>query len=133
MSDAVYIEPSKRVTTIAVTCPKGLQPSNVVNLRQYAIRGVIVPAGWAGTALTFKASPTEVTDAGLITTPGLVLPVYDDAGSLVTVTIAASRYVVFGTEVAEKLNALGNFIVIVNNATQAADSTLTLVCVASTK
>lgn len=130
MATPVHIEPSRRVLfDRKADFAANVQPSSPVNLRGYALRGVIVPAGWNGTSLTFKAAPSEITDANLTA----ALSVFDDAGNAVTVTIAASRYVVFGTEVAEKLNALGDFIIVINNATQAAAASLTLVCVASTK
>jgi hypothetical protein len=101
--------------------------SAVINTAGFALRGFYVPTGFLGTALTFLASPTEVS----VNTDAKLLPVVDEAGTTLSVTVAAGRYVVLGKEFSEKLNALGNSIVIVSNASETV--ALTLVTVASGK
>jgi hypothetical protein len=128
----VHIEPSRRVLfDVGATFANGATLSGVVNMRGYALRSLYVPSGFQGTTVTFKASPSEVS----ANNDGKLLVVRDDAGNVVSVTVAAGNFTVFGTEVAEKLNAMGDFIVLVAGSAQnvANGITVTLARVASTK
>jgi hypothetical protein len=122
----IYIAPASRVQYKLAPFASATK-SAVVNLAGFALRGFVVPVGFVGTTLTFFASATDVgvnTDAKLV-------QVFDEAGIAVSVTVAAGRYVTCGKEVSEKLNAIGNNLVVQSNATETV--TLTLIGVASGK
>src|SRR5260370_35652740 len=126
MTQPVYLAPASRGQYKLAPFATAVR-MDVINPAGFALRGFYLPTGFLGTALTLLASATEVSsnlDAKL-------LPVVDEAGTTLSVTVAAGRYVVLGKEFSAKLNALGNSIVIVSNATETV--TLTLVTVASGK
>ncbi len=60
--------------------------SSAVNLRRHKIVAFHIPSGMLGVSLTFLCSPEESS--------ATYRPLYDDAGTLITITIAASRCVV---------------------------------------
>lgn len=66
---------SHAVATIA----NGASASDVIDLRDYAIAAIIMPTAWTTAALTFLTCAT----AG-----GTFLPVYDDAGTEVSIASA---------------------------------------------
>src|SRR3972149_1002650 len=84
MTQAVSIEPSRRVLPITVQITEGTALTTEIDLRGYQLRGIIMPAGWTAANLTFQASDK----AG-----GTFQDVYDDAGTEVVVTAAASRVI----------------------------------------
>lgn len=62
--------------------------SNAQDLRAYWLTGLYIPSGFEGTTLKFKAAQ-ESDDT--------FLAVYDDANNEVSMTVAASRYIGFGS------------------------------------
>lgn len=71
---------SPRLSSHAVaTIANGASQSDVIDLREYAIAAISMPAGWTTAALTFLASSTAA---------GTFLPVYDDAGTEVSIASA---------------------------------------------
>ena len=128
MSAPIYLEPSKRVVfDRTVTIANGQTTSGLIALRGYALRGLIVPSGLVGTAISFLADTQERGGSA-----SSALPVFDDAGAQVSVTVASGRYIVFGQAVAEKLNAC-EFIALVVGGVQNAARVIQLIGVASTK
>lgn len=125
---AVFLEPTKRVVfDRTATIANGQTTSGLVAMRGYALRGLITPAGFLGATLTFLADTQE---RGGKTTNAIA--VVDDAGAPLSITVAASSYIVFGQAVAEKLNAC-EFIAIVAATPQNAARVVTLIGVASAK
>jgi hypothetical protein len=105
----------------------GSTRSSVINCAGFAVRGLYIPAGFVGTAVTFLCANQEVSS----NVDAKLLPVTDEVGTVVSITVAASRYVVVGQEVGMKLNAMGSYIVVVSNASETL--TVPLVVVASAK
>ncbi len=85
-------------TTKTVTIAAGQSLSAAINLSAYKIMSIITPASIGGaTSITFQASATE---------NGTFVDVYDDAGTEVSVTVAASRAIGLDATAAE-LASLG--------------------------
>jgi hypothetical protein len=122
----VYLTPSSRIQ-YKLAAYAGATKSAVVNLAGFALRGFVVPTGFVGTTLTFFASASDVS----VNTDAKLVQVFDEAGIAVSVIVAPNRYVTCGKEVSEKLNAVGNNLVVQSNASETV--TLTLVTVASGK
>lgn len=69
-------------------------------LGEFALVGLVFPAGWTTANLTFQVSHDEITDAGAIPAGATYTDLYDDSGNAVTVTgAAASRTVTLGWNV----------------------------------
>lgn len=62
--------------------------SGQVDLLGYQLAGIVIPAEWEGIALKFKAA-AQARDGGA----GTFFPVHDKAGTEVSFTVAASRFV----------------------------------------
>ncbi len=87
MSGAVYIEPSRRLIVVPVTIASGQALSAAVPLLGYTLKGIIMPSAWTAAAITFQMSDKE---------SGTYVDVFDDGGTEVSLTVAASRYVGVG-------------------------------------
>lgn len=74
------------------------------------------PSAMTGTALTFQGSADGVTYAAI----------YDDAGTAISVTSAASRYIMVGNTLLKALRGL-RFLKVVSGSAEAADRTIGLV------
>ena len=76
------MERAARLSTQQVaTIANGASQSDVLDLSDYAITSIQMPAAWTAAALTFLACATQI---------GTYLPVYDDAGTEVTIASAAA-------------------------------------------
>lgn len=75
------LPPTTRTATIAAT--KNI--SDVVDIDQYQIGALVMPAAWDTATITLQASATR---------DGTFLDVYDDEGAAITVVAAANRVVV---------------------------------------
>jgi hypothetical protein len=81
------------------TIGAGASLSNALDLSDYAIAAIQMPAAWTTAAITFLACATK---------DGTYLPVYDDAGTEVTVASASAAVnrVIVNKAVLEQLAAL---------------------------
>lgn len=123
MSEPVQLEPGKRIMFFdAVIAVSGSQ-SSVINMYGYAIKGVITPAAFTGTTLTFFAAAFE---------EGPYLEVRDDAGALVSVVVAPNRYTVFSAATLERLAGV-NFAKVASGAAEGAARQLKIIGGVSTK
>jgi hypothetical protein len=81
------------------TIPNGQSLSGAIDLSDYALAGLIIPAAWTAASITFVAAESQ---------GGAYGPVYDDAGTEVTIasaSVVASRVIV-NKAVLEQLAAL---------------------------
>jgi len=102
----VHLEPSKRVIFLPAVIANGQTITPELDLRHYALRGLIIPAGFTGTMISFQAGQDIISGGPGNPAAPTFVEVNDDSGSAVTITVAANTYVVFGQVVAEKLNAV---------------------------
>lgn len=65
-----------------VVIPQGATRSSGINVGSAAPRGIYVPAGFTGAAITFEASPNGNVDAEY-------MPVRDASGALLSLTVPA--------------------------------------------
>jgi hypothetical protein len=127
VSQAVYLDPSRRVVFVDAVIASGASLSGAVPLRSYRLAGVIMSAAWTAASLTFQGSRSET---------GTYANVFDGATE-VAITVAAGQYQVLSQAQQEELVGL-EFIKVRSGTSgtpvaQAADRVLTLVLVASTK
>lgn len=94
------------VGVIGVQIPNNQAVSGEIDLGSNDLVAFEMPESWAGTAITFqsKANRGEVSGGGQA--PEDWDDVYDDAGTEVSVTVAASRVVVVGTVTKAAIGAL---------------------------
>jgi hypothetical protein len=69
--------------TRSVAIANGLTTSGALDLADNTLLGIMMPAAFTGTTLTFTASADGVTYAAL----------YDSTGAAVSVTVSTSRYI----------------------------------------
>lgn len=91
--------------------------SDVVPVGLRRVVGFYIPAGFDGTTLTFTACATK---------DGTFLPVYDDAGNALSITVAHTRYVVATATKAAALAGLP-FIKIVSGSAQSPAMAITVI------
>lgn len=70
--------------TVSAVIANGASQSGVINIRSFLVGALQMPAAWTAAVITFLASDSE---------NGTFDPVYDDSGTEVSVTVAASRVV----------------------------------------
>lgn len=92
MSQPVHIEPSRRLLFVDTLIPDGQNLSGPVDLRQYALKGLILPPTWTLADVTFQAA--RMAD-------GDYFDVYQDTGTAPPVAVQvpvsdSSRYIVLG-------------------------------------
>lgn len=75
------------VNSIPVTIASGASLSGIVDLGPLRAFGVLMPASWTTANLTLQASADGVN----------FYNVYDDSGAEVTITVAASQYVILAS------------------------------------
>lgn len=68
----------------SVVFANGASTSNAIDIGPFKLFALIIPASFAGDTLALTASISE---------SGTYVPVYDDAGDPVTITVGASRVV----------------------------------------
>lgn len=88
---------ARRVVTATVA--DGQSQSGAVIVEGYRVVGIETPATMDGTAMTFHAT-TNKTDHAADT----FVQVFDDAGSALSITIAASQYILLSSEASEDLS-----------------------------
>ncbi len=71
----------RRITSGVVTIANGAALSDVIDFRQHAGGVLSMPAGWTAAKIAFKHSPNA---------NGTFQPLYDESGSRVEVSVAAS-------------------------------------------
>jgi len=123
MSDTVQLEPGKRVQFFETVIPAAGSQSAAINLYGYALKGVVMPAAFTGATLTLLASDRE---------DGTYLAVFDGGGAAVSLTVAASRYVVLTSAQADAVAGI-NFLKVASGSTEAAPRSLKIVGTVSTK
>ena len=69
---------------INVTIPNGTAVTSVIDTMGFPLAGVLMPSAWTAANLTMDAAPDAAAN---------VAAVYDDAGTEVTLTAAASRFI----------------------------------------
>lgn len=84
--DGSYPAPGVR-TNYSVTISNGTSLSSAVDLGGTTLFAIQIPASWTTANITFQASADGVTYANL----------YDSTGTEVTVTAAASEFIVFSS------------------------------------
>lgn len=128
MSDGVWLELAKRIF-LAATVPDGPAGlSAALNLRGFALKGILMPTAWGAAAITFQAAEAEA---------GTYRDLYDSAGTEVSVTVAAGRAVALSTALQDLLVGV-EFLKIRSGTAagpinQGADRALVLVGTVSTK
>lgn len=108
-----YRKPGERVVEIG----SGQTTSAVVRLGEYGLVGLIIPAAFTGTAITFTACRTK---------DGTFMPVYDSDGNQVSVAVAVSRAVGLSAAEADAL-APFHYIKLVSNGSEVADRSIDMV------
>lgn len=103
------------VDVLQATIADAATTSNAVDLRWHRLYAVYVPATFEGTTLAVHASD------GL---DGTYFPLYDDAGTAVSLTVAASRVV--GIDSAAGAMAAVRYIKLVAGTAQTGPTTLVL-------
>ena len=90
MAIIAQLDPAGRVRFVPVLIPaarvNGL--SDPIDLRGFAIKGIIMPPAWTAANITFQANNQEVDN-------GNYQNVVDSAGVEFTITAAAARYITF--------------------------------------
>lgn len=102
-------EPALATATIA----SGGTVSSAIDIREYAIFGMVIPAAFTGIAITFQVCATS---------GGTFQGLYNTSGNAVSVTVAQGRSYDVPTEVAS-----WPYVKLVSGSAEAADRTLTLV------
>ena len=102
---------------VNVVIDSGETVSEAGDIAQARLVGIVIPAAFTGTALTFQVSADGTTYQGL----------YDDAGSAVSLTVAQGRTYSF------KVDDLGclsqwRYIKVVSGSAEGADRTVGLWC-----
>lgn len=69
---------------LSAVIASGQTKSGVIDLSGCVLVGLLTPSALTGTVFTFEAATSA---------DGMFLPVYDAAGALVSVTVAASRFI----------------------------------------
>ncbi len=100
-------------TTAVITVATSATTSAAVSLIGVTILGVITPSALTGTSLTFQVSSSAA---------GTYVPLYDSAGTQVSVTVAASR----GYYLDPAIFAGWRYVKLVSGSSEAADRTFTL-------
>lgn len=90
------------------------QDSAAVELGRQRVVALQMPASFTGTAVTFK---------GCLTADGTFLPVYDDTGTLYSVTVSNSSHIY----VDERILWGAPFLKVVSGSTEGAERTITLI------
>lgn len=108
----VYKKPETRSVTIA----NGETTSGAVNLQDYAIVGLHMPAAFTGATITFQAATSE---------SGSYNDVYDSDGNQVSASVAADRAIGLSGAEADAL-APWNWVKLVSGSSEGADRTITL-------
>ena len=123
MGDVVQVEPYGK-PALAALIANGQSLSAEIDLGGCELLGIHVPAGFDGTALTFQAAEK---------TGGTFLNVFTSGGTELSLTVAASRYVVPATDDAlASLRGMGRYIKVRSGSSgtptnQTDDSTLRLI------
>jgi hypothetical protein len=76
--------------------PNNTALSQELDLGEHSLVGLIMPAGWTAASITFAVAPGPNQ---------AFLPLYDDGGTEVTITVAASRHVTLSDANIAKLRA----------------------------
>lgn len=95
-----------RLSLVEVAIANGAALSGVVDLRDQRLVGIVMPAAWTAAAITFVGAPTDpgkrASSAGLEPFQKVV----DDAGAEVSLTAAASTYIVLKQVTQDMLRGL---------------------------
>jgi len=118
-----------RLTRIRAVIAAGTALSNIIDLSDHRVLAIDMPAAWDAAAITFAAE-AESDDTG---TPAPTFdPVYNTSGTEMSVTTAASRYVLLHNSIIPLFDGIkrcklrsGTVAAPVN---QTADRTIILVC-----
>lgn len=94
LSDGTTADFGPETTTATIDISDDAALSDVINKIGHASMAVHMPAAWTAASLGLKAAPTE---------DGTYSPVYDRNGSLVSISVDASRVIVFDMEVVTAL------------------------------
>lgn len=105
--DTVQVEP-RGVGPIAIAMNNGDTTSREIDLEGYDLVGFILPANFQGAAITFTAAEKS---------NGTHQPVSDSAGAAISLTVAASKTVVFTAAHAAALKGL-RFIKFITGSAQ---------------
>lgn len=98
---------TERLTYSEALILSGQSASTEVDLRNFDLVGIIMPAGWTAAGLSFAACWKSDGSGSSTTLTETFIPVRDDGNLEVTLTVAANFYVVLSTANRDKLKALG--------------------------
>lgn len=101
----------RKPTSVTATIANGATTSDVVHLRDHAMVGLIMPAAFTGTTITFTASDSPT---------GTFVPVYDSDGNQISVAVAVSRALGLSGAEADAL-APFQFVKLVSGSTEGAE------------
>lgn len=107
----------RKVTHFSLTIANGGTTSEAVQLREYVMVGLLLPATLTSTAITFTASNLE---------GGTYVDVYDSDGNQVSLIVAASRAIGLSGAEADAL-APFEWIKVVCGSAEGAERTIVLV------
>lgn len=113
------MNPREKFEQVTLTIPINTTTSDILFCASGTLVGIITPAALTGTAFSFKVSPKVSSDGAV----GDFYDFYNVAGSAVSVTVAASRYIGIVPSDMSGVNCLK----IVSNASEAAARTI--ICV----
>lgn len=97
---------TERLTYAEALIANGQSASTEVDLRNFDLVGLIMPS-WTAAGLSFAACWKNDGSGSSSSLTETFLPVRDDGNLEVTLTVAASFYVVLSTANRDKLKALG--------------------------
>jgi hypothetical protein len=101
----------RKPTVLSTTILSGQTTSAALHLRDYVLVGLIMPAAFTGTTITFTASDTL---------GGTYVTIYDSSGAAISATVAASRAIgLTGAEV--DAVAPWQFVKLVSGSAEGAD------------
>ncbi len=106
----------RKPVTRTVTILSGQTVSDVQDLRDYALVGIILPAAMTGVTMTFQVSDVR---------GGTYVPAYDSEGNQVSIGVAASRAIGFSGAEADAMSPF-QFIKLVSGSAEGANRTIIL-------
>lgn len=109
---------------VTAVVPSGDDTSSVIDLRRHKIVGLRTPAALTQASLTFVASEFDPNAPDAPT----FVEVRDQSANVVTVTVAAARYIVFDSDLADNLVGLlyGKIVMAGNEAADRTFKVITL-------
>lgn len=113
MADGTQTDISERVHLFDIVIASGTTTSTAIPLKGWVLAAIDTPGTLTSTSLSFTECATET---------GTYKPIYNDAGSAYSVTVAATRHIIIDPS---KIVA-GGYLKVVMGSSEGGDRTLTL-------